>query len=432
MARFVPEIRSFIDRENVLAKIRKEYVKADPDFKATKARLWKRLAPLAKRADELEQAGHRVDCSQQHSREAQWLLNHTADWARAATVIKALRESLKCKDQPPLKQDAGGSWGGCSTEWYRKLEPTVGALLDLDGRTKRRLRPLSFMVRLQDPRWMVAYLKSLQISDIRWTKRNNRDELGALQTDLLQFLFKKKISDALRAHPDLKFQITPAMVKAFREYCLDTQDPETGYWGPSYIFDGKPVTVQDLTFTFHMAHFFRDENDRLGIPRMKQVIDTTLAIKNLRYPAGWKPSARRQYSDHNNWDVLVLFRTGWKSIGADRQARIRREIKKMLRWCLTRSVQGDHFRYIDGDPADAFYFGVCFLDGVGLWDADKRFWTMDNIVVPKGTASPHDLCRKLKDGFAKLKASGESANTVNSLLDDAISKTAPQVRKKQG
>jgi hypothetical protein len=105
--------------------------------------------------------------------------NHTADWPRAAAALNTLRESLKRRDQPPLKQDAGGSWGPCCTEWYRKLEPTVGALLAIDG-VRRRLRPLKFMARLQDPTWTVAYLKSLQVSDIRWTKRNNRDELGAL------------------------------------------------------------------------------------------------------------------------------------------------------------------------------------------------------------------------------------------------------------
>jgi hypothetical protein len=423
MARFVPKITAFIDRDNVLAQIRKEYVKADPTFKATKARLWNRLAPLAKQADKLEEAGHRVDCSQQHSREVQWLLNHTADWPRAAAALKGLKESLKRKDQPPLRPDAGGSWGPCCTEWYRKLEPTVGALLAIDS-IQRRLRPLKFMARLQDPTWMVAYLKSLQVSDIRWTKRNNRDELGALQTDLLQLLFKKSINDGLKKHPELKFLLTPEMVKAFRAYCLETQDPETGYWGPSYIFDGKPVTVQDLTFTFHMAHFFRDENNKPGIPRMRQVIDTTLAIKDLRYPAGWKPSARRQYSDHNNYDVALLFQVGWKSINAAQQARVRTEIKAMLRWCLTRSVQGDHFRNIDGDPADAFYFGVRFLDGVGLWDPDKRFWTKSEIKVPKGTASPHDLCRRLKLGYAKLNATGADAKTVNDLLDEAIAKTA--------
>jgi hypothetical protein len=132
----------------------------------------------------------------------------------------------------------------------------------------------------------------------------------------------------------------------------------------SYIFDGKPVTVQDLTFTFHMAHFFRDENNKPGIPRMKRVIDTTLAIKDLRYPAGWKPSARRQYSDHNNYDVTLLFQVGWKSIDAAQQARVRTEIKSMLRWCLTRSVRGDHFRNIDGDPTDASISASDFSTGL--------------------------------------------------------------------
>ena len=249
---------------------------------------------------------------------------------------------------------------------------------------------------------MVAYLKSLQLTDVRWTRRNNRDELGALQTDLLQLLFKKSVSEALKKHPELEFSVTPEMVRKFREYCLETHDPQTGYWGPTYIFDGKP-----------------------GIPRMKQVIDTTRSIKDLRYPAGWKPSAHRQYSDHNNYDVSLLFQVGWSSIDAAQQARVRTEIEAMLQWCLKDSVQGDHFRNIDGDPADAFYFGVRFLDGVGLWDPVKRFWTTGGIKVPTGTASPHDLCRKLKVGYAKLHPTGADAKVVNDLLDEAIAKTQP-------
>src|SRR5450631_1434400 len=177
-------ISVLIDRGYVLRRIQREFEAADPYYDQRRSALWDRLTPLAQQVDQLQEQGHAVDCSQQHRLEAQWLLNYTADWPRAEATLRDLETSLASHDQPPLAQDPGGSWGPCCSEPYRKLEPTVGALQDPQLGSGVVLHPLAFMAKFQDMDGLVANLQRLQVSDIRQTKRNNRDELGSLQSSL--------------------------------------------------------------------------------------------------------------------------------------------------------------------------------------------------------------------------------------------------------
>jgi hypothetical protein len=324
-------IRALIDRGDVLQRIKHEFAVADPYYDQRRAALWDRLTPLADQVDKLQEQGHSVDCSQQHRLEAQWLLNYTADWPRAETTLKDLETSLANHDQPPLEQDPGGSWGPCCTELYRKIEPTVGELQDPNLGHGVALQPLAFMAIFQDMDWLVADLQRLQVSDIRQTRRNNRDELGSLQASLAQLFFKSSISSVLTAHPELKFSITPPMTDKLLAYFVANQDADTGFWGPTYLFDGQPLRVQDLSFTFHFAHFRKG-----NIPNLARIVDTILKIKDLRYPAGWKPDDKRQYSDHNNYDLVTLLGYGWQQAPA-LQPRIAAEIQAMVDWCMTQS-----------------------------------------------------------------------------------------------
>ncbi len=142
--------------------------------------------------------------------------------------------------------------------------------------------------------------------------------------------------------------------------------------------------------------------------------ETTLRIKDLRYPAGWKPDDKRQYSDHNNYGTLVtLLGYGWKQAPA-LQPRIAAEIQAMVDWCMTQSLDGDRFRNPDGSPLDAFYDAVCFLRQIGFFYPNaSRFWTTaDPIPVPPGTPTPYALCRKLKAGYQSMNPTGPDAATV--------------------
>jgi hypothetical protein len=347
-------------------------------------------------------------CSEQILAEAQWLLNYTEAWERASLRLDTLEKSLANKKQPGPTQDQDGSWGGCCIEWYRKLEPTVDAL-QMSDLEMSKVKRLSFMARLLDPGRTLAYLYRLQISDIAATGRNNRDELGAVQSALSQLIFKDDLRARL-ADPKLGFVVSEELEDVYIDYLEQTQNARTGYWGPWYRFGDELVMVQDLSFTFHVVQY------RSGcISDWPRVIDTTLQIKKLVYPAGWMPDADTQYSNHNNYDIVTLFLYGWGEMTERQREQAKNEIAAMLAWCLTKSVTGDGFDPVGDSAVDSYYFGVRFLDRIGFWDPAKLFWT-DTLTLPDGAPSPSELCRRLAAGFAKLNDGSEEGRTVRKIL----------------
>ena len=401
---------SFLDREDVLGRIRKEFERRNPGYAAERKRLKGLVQPFAEELDRLQAAGHPMTCSEQILLEAQWLLNYTDDWARAQRRLSDLEASLAQVDQPGPHQATDGSWGGCCEEWYRKLEPTVDALQNLAGSP---VAPLAFMKRLQDPARTLDYLWRLQITDVRATGRNDRDELGAVQSALSQLIFKDELRD-LFADRKLGLRISPKLEESYLDYLWQTQHPRTGYWGPWYRFGDRLAMVQDLSFTFHVIQY------RAGdIPNWPVVVDSTLAIKKLTYPAGWKPDSAEPYSNHNNYDVVTIFQFGWPHIDRRRKDLVRREIQAMLEWCLTSSVSGDGFKLDGESPIDSYYFGVRFLDRVGFWDPAKRFWSRALPSLPPNAPGPAEVCKRLTRGFETLKDTSEEAATVRAILKSA-------------
>jgi len=93
------------------------------------------------------------------------------------------------------------------------------------------------------------------------------------------------------------------------------------------------------SFTFHVVSYQSG-----NIANWPLVIDTTLAIKPLCYPMGWKSDAYTQYSNHNNYDVLTILSLGWPHMPSARKDEARAEIAAMLDWCLAESVDGDGFK----------------------------------------------------------------------------------------
>src|SRR5262249_29772282 len=158
----------------------------------------------AAQLDELQESGAPMGCAEQISLETKWLLNYRDDFDRAERRLAALTASLADPGRGEASQSDDGSWGGCCEEWYRKLEPTIDALqaasLDASG-----LKPLLFIERLKDARAVLDYLYRLQITDIRANGRNERDELGAVQSALSQLVFKDGLRDTLNETPSLGF-----------------------------------------------------------------------------------------------------------------------------------------------------------------------------------------------------------------------------------
>ena len=386
----------------------------DPDYERARAPFKTRCGELSNALDARQRAGDPMIRSDQIRNEAKWLLNYRADWTRLRQRLDDLEASLGIADPGQLAQDDDGSWGGAAQEFYRRLEPTVDALqssrFDLST-----TRPLTFLAPLTDPDRLRGYLWRLQTSDIGTTGQNHRDELGSVQASLSQMFYKDELRDLL-AEPRLGFAITPEMEEAYGDFMAQTQHPRTGYWGPWYRDVEAVLPFPDLSFTFHHVSY-RDG----AVGNWSAVMATTLALRDGIYPNGWRPEGGARYSDHNNYDVAQILFHGWPHVTRETKLAARSAIVDMLTWCLTTSVNGGAFTL--GDPIDAFYFGVRFLDRVGYWDDAKRFWSRSSIPTPKGLPTPGRLARNLAANFAGLNAHSEWAETVTSLLRAACCAT---------
>jgi len=237
-------INPFIDRDDVLSQIVGEFAARDPAYPDRRRALTQKLVPLTDQLSKLQESGHPMGCAEQIMLEVQWLLNYRDDWDRAERRLGELAISLADISQGEASQEEDGSWGSCYEEWYRKLEPTVDAL-QIAGLEASGLKPLLFMERFKDARAVLDHLYRLQITDIRANGRNERDELGAVQSALSQLIFKDELRETLKENPALGFTISDELEAIYGDYLQLTQHPRTGYWGPWYRFSGRLVMVQD-------------------------------------------------------------------------------------------------------------------------------------------------------------------------------------------
>ncbi len=153
--------------------------------------------------------------------------------------------------------------------------------------------------------------------------------------------------------------------------CIGSAIPRTGWWGERYLRDGHMVFVDDLSTTFHVVTFLHG-----NVPNLSRVIDTTLAVKDLDFPVGWL--FKGQYWNHNNMDVVALFKAGWPQATPAQKQAMTVEIEKMLHWCLTESLQPDgSFKpnIGDGSLEEGEYYATAFLARIGFFDKKERFWT---------------------------------------------------------
>ena len=410
-----------IDLPPVMAKIRAAFKARDTDYLGRKWDRGGRLEELNARMNKLIAAQLKLPVSQQISLEAQWLINYTDDWDRAKTTLDWLEESLQPKDQPLCQQD-DGSWGPGCTEFYRKLEPTVDflqtdAVLKPKPGQKLTLKPLAFMKWLMTPADVITRLDSLRVSRIHQTGRNNRDEFGSMITSLAQLFFKTKLRRAFALHPETEFIVSDASIAALSSYLWSLQSSMTGYWGPTYDFDGEVIEVQDLSYTFHIVKYYNNSNDptRKDLPNTDRIVATTDAVESFFYPNGLKP-APPDYSDHNNYDLVTMFQQMWPIMSDDAKKQAGQEIIELIDWCLTTSLIGDAFAPSkDMSKVNSYYYGVQFLLVAGFWPHSPPFWRAGPPPVPASAPTPKDLAQRLLGAFV-TDAADEVIKTLQKAL----------------
>jgi hypothetical protein len=330
-------------------------------------------------------------------------VNCTADVHEVEVSRAHLRRAL-ARHNPPsaLKQDAEGSFGPGTDVWFLKLDRSTDQVL---ARAWPWPHEPTFLERINDPVRMVTYLQDLCWSDIARCGRDNRKELNLAISLIARLVVKGGQAGYLSG---------ANFYPALERFVLDWQDPETGFFGVTYITDetGNQIRTTDLSLTFHMARY---------VPHLVRwwpmLIDTLLAMRNGTYPEGWLDSGTRM-SDHNNYDVVELFYRGWNRMRPDQRAQASAIVKGLLAWCLEKSVRSDG-SLIDPDRSDpipdAFYWTASFLDTIGYFDRSKRFWTAEEL--------PGDPA-KLRSGMIELL---KNFNPYYTEIDDTLIRLGAQL-----
>ena len=283
---------------------------------------------------EREFAGCDTSWARAHVYEAEWRINCTSDYKAAQDAVERLKAAVVCTDPPDgLTQDCGGSFAPGTDVFFLKLDRSTDQLLARQW--PWRLQP-TFLDRINDPGRMVTYLQDLCWSDVVRGGRNNRKELNLAVSVIARLVLQGGQAGYLSG---------PGFVPVFERFVRDWQDPETGFFGVTYIDDqGNTIRTTDLSLTFHTVRY---------APHLvrwwQRLIDTLLGMKDQQYPQGWLENSRM--SDHNNYDVVELFFRGWPHMRSDQRRQASQEVAKMLEWCLEYSVR-DTGEIINPDKGD--------------------------------------------------------------------------------
>lgn len=401
--------------------VHRQFLAHYPDRQRQQDAYGARLDEWLQRLVAIEGGGIAMTLTEEVHTEAGWLLNYTTNWPRLDATLARLADSFGRTDQ-----DAGtrqstvtGGWGQGYTEWFLSLDSSIDRLNELSAEAGGTVQhPMWFTAPFTGVERMTGTLESLRLSDIPRTGIDQRDAFGGVTTFLSEILFKDDLRSWLTAQqPHTRFAITPAMVDGYRAWQDLWQDPATGFWGAWYRDDdGRIVKAPDLSFTFHTVSYRRGD-----VNLWPQIIDTLLGMKDGAYPYGWKSAG--QFVNHNNYDVLKIFKYGWKRMTAEDKARSVPAIRKLIDWCLNSSLQPDgSFAPVPGafsSVGDDFYYGVVFLNIAGYWAEDTPFWTTERAAVlfPEAGKTAALIEGRLKVLNLKAESAQEALRIVTEAAD---------------
>jgi hypothetical protein len=262
-----------------------------------------------------------------------------------------------------IKDPGDDSYGKCYVEWFLKVVASYNQLEKTTGDNPEPTPLPRFLDPINTPEKLENYLTSVSVSDIRKTGVDNEREYNEMHATLIEMIIKGSPQN---------YVVDSALKKSLKNLLFNKlRNPVTGWWGESYIRNGHIEFVDDLSTTFHTVSYFKGD-----VPDMDKIISTLLVVKNVPYPVGWL--WKNEYWNHNNMDVVTLFKYGWDQVNEQQRNDMSNEIDKMLQWCLTNSLQSDgSFKTIpeDGSIEEAQYYGTSFLARIGYFDKSKRFWT---------------------------------------------------------
>jgi hypothetical protein len=387
------------------SKTEREFIAFNPRYKEERAERIAKVRAFYAIVRDREAANQSTSCSHQILWELKALIMQTADFKPIDQRISDLEFSLAHPEQETVadQQDPqDGSWGRCFSEWYCKLDASTDPLMKVANKHQSLQIQPHFLDRINSPEKLTDYLTSVSVSDIPRTGVDHLAEFNLSLGNLTRLILR----DRPRGYP-----WDPRLRTTLRHLLYHLRNPATGWWGKRYIRDGHTVFVDDLSTTFHIVTYLHG-----NVPDMPRVIDTTLAVKDLDFPVGWL--FKGQYWNHNNMDVVALFKDGWPHASAAQKQAMRAEIEKMLHWCLTESLQPDgSFKphIADGSLEEGEYYATSFLARIGFFDKQDRFWTDRDF--PEAAAIRQNIIAYV---LAHQKTAGSGGGYYESTLEDCL------------
>lgn len=377
--------------------LEQDFVAFDSHYKEEREARVARTKELAKRMFAEETQGAKTTCGHQILFELGSLLLSSADFKLIDSLLHDLEASIghPSSDKP----DSDGMWGACYQEWYLKLYATYDHIESIAA-DEPAPHPLpAFLARVSTPEKLTSYLDSQSVSDVRHTGIDHEREFNETVATLLQMIVRRKPENYI-VDPALRDALLDSVLHRYR-------NPDTGYFGERYLRNGHEDFPDDLSLTFHVVSYLKGK-----VPDMARVVDTTLAIKDFSYPAGWL--WKSEFWNHNNMDVVALFHLGWSDASPAQKKAMAAEVDRMLTWCLHDSLQPDgsfKVNIADGSLEDAEYYGTSFLARIGFFDPSQRFWT------DRDFRESSDVKKRIVAFVQAHRASGPTGDNYRSTLE---------------
>ncbi len=415
--RRLSETSTPISGADAKAMLAQEWLKFDPDVLERREQALGRIHELGRRLAEDQNAGLSRECSTQILLETKWRAIYTADFTKIEQRLRDLDTSLGKDDQAYATQQSpsDGSWGACYDSAVLKLEATTLGLQELEHRKTPPDYSIDLFPDLRSGEDAVGLISKYLVSDVARNGVDHRAELTALSDGATQFGFKAKWQPYLEDQVEglLRDRDSGGITQIradVRQFLNAWQDPSTGYWGAWYRVGDRIVRTSDLSTTFHLVSYLHGD-----VERWPQIIETTFKIANDPYPYGWK--YRSSLNNHNNYDVVKIFRYGWPHMTEEQRVRAREAMSAMLRWAVDQSLQpngsfASDDSFFSSVPSD-YYFGISFFDEIGYWRADKRFWTDETF------EKAHADCLLIRARMEALRLKGPIAVAAQQKLDDS-------------
>ena len=276
-----------------------QFVAFDPHFKKEMPKRIARAHVLGAQVIMRELTGQKTTLSHQILSETIWLISSTADFKQIDERFDDLQATLDHPEREAqgAQQNSDGSSGAGYTQWFFQLIASYSHLNDPNAK-------YDFIDRINSPQKLTDYFVSISVSDIPRTGIDHEREFNESMSYLMRMILRQK-PKAYHYDPKLKETLMDLLLHRFR-------NPTTGYWGESYVREGRVEFVDDLSMTFHIVSYLDGD-----VSDMDKVVATTLAIVDLEFPVG--PVYKGERFDHLNMDVVELFRLGWPHASTNRK-----------------------------------------------------------------------------------------------------------------